>query len=123
MHENIEKINFIKIVFVSISINRDMVLKWKLGQLVRTELLPLKRISFSSTPLSFDSTVITLSRDIVHRFEKLTFAGKKETVCTFSQTDIIRQAKFFRFLLLSFSCFLTDYLIGRDAMRHFPAFS
>ena len=31
MHENIEKINFIKIVFVSISINRDMVLKWKLG--------------------------------------------------------------------------------------------
>ena len=44
-----KKINFIKIVFVSISINRDMVLKWKLGQLVRTDLLPLKRISFSST--------------------------------------------------------------------------
>ena len=36
-------------MFVSISINRDMVLKWKLGQLVRTDLLPLKRISFSST--------------------------------------------------------------------------
>ena len=49
MHENIEKINFIKTVFVSISINRDMGLKWKLGQLVRTDLLPLKRISFSST--------------------------------------------------------------------------
>ena len=77
MHENIEKINFIKIVFASISINRDMVLKWKLGQLVWTDLLPLKRISFSSTPPSFDSTVITLSRDIVHKFEKLTFAGKK----------------------------------------------
>ena len=44
-----KKINFIKIVFVSISINRDMVLKWKLGQLVWTDLLPLKRISFSST--------------------------------------------------------------------------
>ena len=77
MHENIEKFNFIKIVFVSISINRDMVLKRKLGQLVWTDLLPIKRISFSSTPLSFDSTVITLSRDIVHKFEKLTFAGKR----------------------------------------------
>ena len=64
-------------MFVSISINRDMVLKWKLGQLVWKDLLPLKRISFSSTPPSFDSTVITLSRDIVHKFEKLTFAGKK----------------------------------------------
>ena len=84
MLENIEKKNFfIKIVFVSLSINRDMVLKWKLGQLVRTNPLPLKHTSFSSTPLSFDSTVITLSRDIVHKFEKLTFAGKKETVCTF----------------------------------------
>ena len=49
MHENIEKINFIKTVFVSISINRDMVLMWKLGQLVRTDLLPLKRIIFPST--------------------------------------------------------------------------
>ena len=77
MHKNIEKINSIKKVFVSISINRDMVLKWKLGQLVRTDLLPLKQFSFSSTPLSFDSTVITLSSDIVHKFEKLTFAGKK----------------------------------------------
>ena len=49
MHENIEKkINFIKIVFVSIRINRDMVLKWKLGQLLLTD-LPLKRISLSST--------------------------------------------------------------------------
>ena len=83
MHENIEKINFIKIVFVSISINRDMVLKWKRGQLVQTDLLPLKHISFSSTLLSFDSTVITLSWDIVHKFEKLTFAGKEETACTF----------------------------------------
>ena len=54
-----------------------MVLKWKLGQHVQTDLLPLKRISFSSTPPLFDSTVITLSRDIVHKFEKLTFAGKK----------------------------------------------
>ena len=46
-----KKINFIKIqvALVSISINRDMVLKWKLGQLVWTDLLPLKRISFSST--------------------------------------------------------------------------
>ena len=77
MHENIEKINFIKIVFVSLSINRDMVLKWKLGQLVWQDLLPLKQFSFSSTPLSFDSTVITLSRDIVHKIEKLTFAGIK----------------------------------------------
>ena len=78
MHENIEKkISFIKIVFVSISINRDMILKWKLGQLVWTDLLPLKHFSFSSTPLSFGSTVITLSRDIVHKFEKLAFAGKK----------------------------------------------
>ena len=54
-----------------------MVLKWKLGQLVLTDLLPLKRISFSSTPPSFDSTVINLSRDIVHKFEKLVFAGRK----------------------------------------------
>ena len=58
-------------------INRDMVLKWKLGQFVWTDLLPLKCISFSSTPLSFDSTVITLPRDTVHKIEKLTFAGKK----------------------------------------------
>ena len=71
-----KKINFIKIVFVSISINRDMVLQWKLGQLVWTD-LHIKRISFSSTPPSFDSTVITLFRDIVHKFENLTFAGKK----------------------------------------------
>ena len=77
MHENIEKINFIKIVFGSFSINRDMVLEWKLGQLVWTDLLLLKRISLSSTPPSFGSTVITLSGDIVHKFEKLTFAGKK----------------------------------------------
>ena len=72
-----KQLNFIKIVLVSISINRDMVLKWILGQLVRTDLLPLKHISFSSTPPLFDSTVITLTRDIVHKFEKLTFAGKK----------------------------------------------
>ena len=77
MHEHIETINFIKLVLVSISINRDMVLKWKLGQLVWADLLPLKRISFFFNPPSFDSTVITLSRDIVHKFEKLTFAGKK----------------------------------------------
>ena len=57
---NIEKNSFIKIVFVSLSINRDMVLKWKLGQLVRTDLLPLKCISFFSTPLSFDSTVYSI---------------------------------------------------------------
>ena len=37
MHENIKKINCIKIVFVSISINSNMVLKWRLGQLVRTD--------------------------------------------------------------------------------------
>ena len=61
----------------------------KLGQLVRTDLVPLKRFSFSSTPPSFDSTVITLSRDIVHKFEKkLTFAGKKQFLLF-----IIRQAK------------------------------
>ena len=84
MHENIEKINFIKIVFVSISINTDMVLKWKLGQLIGTGFLPLKSISFSSTPTSFDSTVITLSRDIVHKFEKVTFAGKKKADSSYS---------------------------------------
>ena len=77
MHENIKKINFTKIVLVSLNINRDMVLKWKLGQLVGTDLLPLKSIPFSSIPPSFDSTVITLSRDILRKFEKLKFAGKK----------------------------------------------
>ena len=61
-----------------------MVLKWKLGHLVRTDFLPLKRNSFYSTQPSFDSTVIILSRDIVHTFEKLTFAGKKLTVSTFT---------------------------------------
>ena len=64
-----KQINFIKIVFVSIGINRDMVLKWKLGPFVQTDLLPLKRISFSSTSRSFDSIGTTLSRDIVHKFE------------------------------------------------------
>ena len=123
MHENIgKKIKFIKIVFVSISINKGMVLKWKLGQLVRIDLIPLKRISFTSTPSLFDSTVIPLSRDIVHKVEKLTFAGKSRQLLLFSQTDIIRQATYFRFLLLSFLCFLTDYLIGRNALHHFPAF-
>ena len=39
-----KKFNFIKIVFVSISINRDMVMKWILGQLVQTDLFPLKRL-------------------------------------------------------------------------------
>ena len=81
MLKNIEKkINFIKIVFismVSISINRDMVLKWKLGQLVRTDLLLLKHISFSSTHRRSIEQCLLLSSDIVHKFEKLTFAGKK----------------------------------------------
>ena len=54
-----------------------MVLKWKLGQRVWTDRLSLKRISFSSTPPSIDSTMITLSKDIVLKFEKLTFAGKR----------------------------------------------
>ena len=84
MHENIEKTRFYKIVLVTISINRDMVLKWKLGHLVRTDFLPLKRNSFYPTQPSFDSTVIILSRDVVHKFEKLTFAGKKLTVSTFT---------------------------------------
>ena len=77
MQENIEKIKFIRIVFVSISINRDMVLKWKRGQLVRTDPITLKRISFTSTLPSFDSTVVTLSRDIVHKFEKTHICRKK----------------------------------------------
>ena len=111
MHENIEKINFIKIVFVFISINRDIKLKWKLGQLLWTDLLPLKRIRFSTIPPSL-STVITLFRDIVHKFEKLTLQEKSRQILLFLHSDIIRQANYFRFLLLSFSCFLTDYLIG-----------
>ena len=125
MHENIEKIDFIKIAFDSSSTNRDMVLKWKPGQLVWTDLLPLKRISCSSTPPSFDSTVITLSRDIVHKIEKKNspLQEKCRQFVLFSQTDITQQANCFRFLLLSFSCFLTDYLIGRNTMQHFPAFS
>ena len=77
MHENIEKIKFIKIVFVSISINKGLVLEWKLGQLVWTDLIPLKRISFTSTLPVFDSTVVTLSRDIVHKFEKIHICRKK----------------------------------------------
>ena len=80
-----KKINFIKIVFGSISINRDMVLECILGQLVWTDLLPLKRISFSSTPPSFDSTVITLSRDIVHKIEKTHPCRKKVDSLYFSR--------------------------------------
>ena len=87
-----------------------MVLKWKLGNLVWTDFLPLKRNSFSSTPPFFDSTVITLSRDIVHKFEKLTL---QEKVYSFY---------YIRFLLLSFSCFLTGYLIGRDPFASFSCF-
>ena len=96
-----------KIVFVSKSINRDMVLKWKLGQLVRTDLLPLKRISFSSTPPSFDSTVITLSKDIVHKFEEH-LCRKNVDSLYFSrkQTSFNKLINHFRFLLLSFSCFV-----------------
>ena len=127
-----KKTNFIKIGFVSISINRDMVLKWKLGQLIWTDLLPLKRISFSSTPPSFDSTMITLSRGIVHKFENSPLQEKVDSLCfSRKQTsfDKLTVSAFCYyhfcvfFLLLSFSCFLTDYLIGRTAMRHFPAFS
>ena len=42
MHENIVKTQFYKdsVRFYKLSINRDMVLKWKLGQLVWTDLLP-----------------------------------------------------------------------------------
>ena len=47
-----------------------MVLKLKLGHLIWTVFLRLKHVPFSSTPPSFDSTVLTLSRDIVHEFEK-----------------------------------------------------
>ena len=92
----------------------------KLGQLVWTDLLPLKRISFSSTPPSFDSTVITLSRDIDHKFEKHTFAGKSRQFVLFSQTDIIQQANYFRFLLLSFSCLFSCGL--SDWASHIASF-
>ena len=55
MHENIEKkINFIKIVLVSISKNRDMVLKWKLSQLVWTDLFPPKNGNFFDVFMHFE---------------------------------------------------------------------
>ena len=103
MHENIEKINFIKIVFVFISINRDIKLRWKLGQLVWTDLLPLKRIRFSTIPPSF-STVITLFRDIVHKFEKLTLQEKSRQFllfCIQTSFDKLTTSAFcyFRFLV------------------------
>ena len=60
MHENIKKNIFIKLVFVAIGINRDMVLKWKLGHLVQMDFLLLKRFSFSSTPPLIYSTVLSL---------------------------------------------------------------
>ena len=117
--KTLNKFNFIKIVFVSISIHRDLVLKLKLVHFVRADFLPLKHISLFSTPPSFDSTVITLSRDIVRMFEILTFAGKKLTVLLYPQTDIIRQANYFCFLLLTFSCFLMGYLISQDHIASF----
>ena len=79
---------------------------------------PIKRIGFSSAPPSFDSTVITLSRDkSTNLKKKLAFAGKNRQFLLFSQKDIIRQVNYFRFLLLSFPCFLTDYMIGRKALH------
>ena len=63
-----------------------MVLKWKFGHLVKVDLLPLKRISFSSILPLFDSTVNTLSRDIVHELKKtphICRKNKKETLSFF----------------------------------------
>ena len=99
MHEKHRKINFIKIAFVSISINRDMVLKWKLGQLVRTDHHPLKRISFSSTHCR-SKVVISLSRDIVHKLKNSLLQEKKETVYTF--LPFRHYSTSFCFLLISF---------------------
>ena len=94
MHEKHRKINFIKIAFFSISINRDMVLKWKLGQLVRTDHHPLKRTSFSSTHCR-SKVVISLSRDIVHKFKNSLLQEKRRQFTLFSHSNIIRQVSAF----------------------------
>ena len=97
-----------------------MVLKWKLGQLVWQDLLPLKQFSFSSTPLSFDSTVITLSRDIVHKFEKTRLCRKKVDSLYFSrkQTSFDKLATsafcYFRFRVCLWVIWLVEI-----PLRHF----
>ena len=78
MHENIEKTRFYKIVLVTISINRDMVLKWKLGHLVRTDFLPLKRNSFY--PLAPESQTLiymVTAPTAYHRSSKCMKTSKK----------------------------------------------
>ena len=68
MHENIEKIQFYK----------DSVRFYKYKQRHGHEVdSGSTRSDGSLPPQTFDSTVITLSKDIFHKFEKLTFAGKK----------------------------------------------
>ena len=86
MHENIEKINYIQIVFVSISINRDVVLKWKLGQLVGRISSPSNVLVVLQPHCRSIVTVITLSRDIVHKVEESTLQEKSRQVVPFSQT-------------------------------------
>ena len=78
------------------------------------DFLPLKRISFSSTPPLFYSIVLNLSRYIVPQVWKTHLFRKKSwRFLLFLQTHIIPHASNFSFLLLSFSCFLKSDLIGR----------
>ena len=51
---------------ISLSINMDMVLKCKFGVLIQTDFSIFKQFNFPSTRLSFNSRVLTLSRDIGH---------------------------------------------------------
>ena len=70
---------FSMIVPVFLSINMDMVLKCKLGHLIRMDFSNFKQFIFPSTHLSFSSRVLTLSRDIGHDFEITVFTGENLT--------------------------------------------
>ena len=97
MYENIEKINLTITVSIPLSLNMDMVLKYKLNHLVLTEFLKIffKSCLFvqkhggkwskhiDNIQLSFSSRVLTLSRDIGHDFENLVFTGENLTLFTF----------------------------------------
>ena len=64
-----------------------MVLKYKLGHLVRTDFLPLKRISLSSIPPLY-STVLTLSKDNP-RFWKTHLRRKKKLSHKRTSSDML----------------------------------
>ena len=68
-----------------------MVLKWKLGHLVRTDFLPLKVNSISSTPPLFDSDYYRPSDKSVYWKTIIFISHPKHMLWVLKRTILMRQ--------------------------------